>query len=287
MKKILFTLFIFIILFSGASFSNPILTERYQEAQQLLKSMKLIEQHIQKIHSSPKKKYLTKRLWEYQQMLTDIKKRVKDILGLARFNFVDFNLHTIAKLRQHYYQMVQKIKGVHLLDSTQQIMQLLQYSIQEFLNLFSQVKNIKGDRLFRALEAKVFKKLIKLYGKERAKGKIKELHAAFEKIEKDIFNEVIEIVRFMTRFETPIKDFARQYQAMSSEERLVYVTANKEIIELIVQLEGYIEAHAIHLNDSKTGKPIVEMMVELIKKYYPRLLSYYSGITSGILGVTG
>jgi hypothetical protein len=180
---------------------------------------------------------------------------------------------------------MKNIKAVHMLDSSQKIIELLNYSIQQFLDLFNHVKDLNGPALFKALEDKVFQKLVSLYGKNLAKNKLNELHALFTKLEKDIFGEVIEIVRFISMHERPVKDFARQYETMTSEQRLVYVTANKEIIDVIVQTESYIETNAINLFNSKTKKPMIDEIVELIKKYYPQLLSSNFTIMKNMLAM--
>jgi hypothetical protein len=72
---------------------------------------------------------------------------------------------------------------------------------------------------------------------------------------------------------------------MTSEQRLVYVTANKEIIDVIVQTESYIETNAINLFNSKTKKPMIDEIVELIKKYYPQLLSSNFTIMKNMLAM--
>jgi hypothetical protein len=205
-------------------------------------------------------------------MLRDLKKKIKNILGLHRYNFVDFNLHYIYKLRKHYYDLISKIKGVHLLDSSQKIMQLLEYTTEQFLDLFNHINELTGEKgkaLFKALEDRVWKRLLQLHGKVKAKEELDRLHKLFKKLEKDIFKEVIEIIKFITRFHKRIKDFIRQYNNMNADEKRVYVAANQQIVDLIAQVEAHIEAKTIKLRDSKTHEAYIDKVEQVLKKYHP------------------
>ncbi len=274
-KKLILSLSISLILIFGHFnniYANKVLTEKYKEAQKLINAMKLIDKDLRRIRSLNIAKYLTDRIIGYQNMMREIKKKLKAILGLQLYNFVDFNLHYIYKLRKHYYKLINEIKGVHLLDSSKKIMQLLAYTTEQFLDLFSHISEMvgkKGKSLLQALEDKVWKKLLELHGKVKAKSELNKLHKLFLSLEKDIYKEVIEILKFMTRFHKHIVDFVRQYNRMSDDAKRVYVAANQEIVDLIAQLENYIEAKTIQLYDSKTHKAYIDKIEEVMKKYHP------------------